>query len=111
MRGRWVAGGGEGPWDAAKRGGGAAPGRLQQIRPVAPPHATQAVVSSPAPQVPHYGQQEEPLGKPGPPLPSLEGSSSSDPSCWRPSPSARPWARLLPWRPGGMVPQVEGHCG
>lgn len=70
MRGRWVAvGEGRAHGDAAKRGGGAAPGRLQRIRPAAPPHATQEVVSSPVPQVPHYRRQEEPLGKLGPPPP------------------------------------------
>lgn len=88
---------------------GRAPEPLQRITSVDPPHATQAVVSSPAPQVPHYWQQEEPLGKPGPLL-SLEGSSGSDPSCRRPLLQPGPWACLLPgaWE---MLSQVGGTVG
>lgn len=58
------------------------------------------------------GDRKSPLESWDPPLPSLEGSSCSDPSCQRPSPPQQgPWACLLPWGPGEMVPQVRGLCG
>lgn len=77
------------------------------------PHATQAVVSSPAPQVPHYWRQEEPLGKLGLPLPSLEGSSGSDPSCQRPPLQPGPCTCLLPgaWETLSQVRDTVGDLG
>ena len=109
VRGRWVAGGGEGPGDAAKRGGVAAPGPGSKS-------GQQPGLTQPRQWFHHLfpkhlvtGDRKSPLESRDPPLPSLEGSGGSDPSCWRPSPTpAGALGRLLPWEPGEMEAQVGG---
>lgn len=111
---RQVGGGGEvrARGDAAKRGGGAAPGWLQRIRPAAPPHATQAVVSSPAPQVPHYRQQEEPLGNPGPPPHLLRAQAVLTPAASDPPlPSRGPGSASYPGGLGRWCPKWGASVG
>jgi hypothetical protein len=80
-----------GRWEAAARargtggrGGGA--GR-------APPHATRAAVSSPAPQVPHYGGRKRPLQvgtPPSPPPPPALSRGRAAPTPPGPRPPRRP---------------------
>lgn len=115
VRGRWVAvGGGLGPRGLAKRGGGAAPGRPQRIRPGAPPHATQQLVSSPVPQVPHYRRQEEPLGKLGPsPSPLLRAQAILTPAASDPPlPSRGPGPASYPGGLGRWCSKCGGGlCG
>lgn len=110
---RQVGGGGgvgEGPRGLAKRGGGAAPGRPQRIRPGAPPHATQQLVSSPVPQVPHYRRQEEPLGKLGPsPSPLLRAQAVLTPAARDPPlPSRGPGPASYPGGLGRWCPKCGG---
>ena len=109
VRGRWVAGGGEGPGDAAKRGGVAAPGPGSKS-------GQQPGLTQPRQWFHHLfpkhlvtGDRKSPLESRDPPSPLLRALEALTPAAGDPPPpQPGPWAASSPGSLGRWRPRLGG---